>query len=107
MIPKDVHKRRCILTVPAFDKPYKQNSQYYSYYGIKSKKTCDALKEKLSTPKSSEEYKKNITSIYEKAAEGQASSIKKTLDYRLFKAKKPKAVVFDHGDTLESAPFKI
>lgn len=107
MIPKEFHQRRCILSVPSFDKPYAQNKAYYAHYGIKSEKTFDALKEKLNTPKNSEEYKKNITTIFEKAAEGQASSIKKTLDYRLFKAKKPKAVVYDHGDTLESAPFKI
>ena len=107
MIPKDFHKRRCILSVPSLDKSYAQNKAYYAHYGIKSEKTFDALKEKLNTPKNSEEYKKNITSIYEKAAEGQALSIKKTLDYRLFKAKKSKAVVYDHGNTLESTPFKI
>lgn len=107
MIPKKFHKRRCVLSLPSFDKPYQQNKAYFSHYGIKSEKTYKAIKEQLISPKSSEDYKKNITLVSEKAAEGQAASIKKTLDCRLFREKKPKLVVFDHGDTLESIPFAL
>lgn len=107
MIPKKFHERRCILSLPSLDKPYSQNKTYFSHYGIKSEKSYKAIKESLNKPKSSDDYKTNITLLSEKAAEGQASKIKKTLDCRLFRENKPKVVVFDHGDTLESIPFTM
>lgn len=107
MIPKKFHELRCILSLPAFDKSFKQNKGYYHQYGIKSEKTFNELKKQLFISKKTAEYKTNITSISEKAAQGQASSIKKTLDFRLFKAEKPTVVVFDHGDKLESKLIKV
>lgn len=107
MIPKAFHERRCVLSLPSFDKPYQQNKTYFANYGIKSPKIYSAIKKQLTTPQGSEEYKKNITALCEQAAQGQASRIKKTLDCRLFKQNQSEIAVYDHGKTLQATPFKI
>lgn len=110
MIPKAYHKNRFILSVPRFDLSYEGNKQYFLNYGITTKRVYSSIKQEVvSLPKAkkSDEYKNTINKVVEKAANAQSAMIKKTIDYRLFKSKKSKAVVFDHGDKLDAQPFQL
>ncbi|MFA5959013.1 MAG: hypothetical protein WC785_00675 [Tatlockia sp.] len=101
-IPVEFHERRYIISLPALNMAY---STELSKYGIASRRAYNMTKEKIrSLPanKHSDEYKREINSITEKTATAQASLIEQTTHYRLFKAKKPKVAVYDHGEKLSS-----
>lgn len=108
LIPKKYNIRRCIISLPSFDKPYDKDQ--LSRYGISSKTAYNNLKatiQALPANKKSDNYKSTLNSITEKAAAQQAGIIEKTTHCRLFREDKPKVVVYDHGDKLKSTPFKL
>jgi hypothetical protein len=107
MIPAKFHERRYILSMPSLDKDY---SSDFSEYGINSCSAYNKLRETIRTfpkNKASEAYKEKINKITEKAATAQATFIEKTIQYRLFKSKKPKVMVYDHGTELSSTIFTL
>ncbi len=109
MISKEYHLRRCIIGLPSFDKSYKGNKNYFAHYGITSKELYITHKENIQglRSKKDDKYKKVINSLTESTANAQAEIIEKTTHCRLFRSKKPKVIVYDHGSKLKAMPFKI
>ncbi len=109
MIPAKYHQRRCIISLPNFEKPFDNNKSYFASHNISkimyNKYKCQLLK----LPKSSmtDEHSKVINSITEKTSNHQANRIEKTAHCRLFREPDKKVVAYDHGDKLSEQTLTL
>lgn len=109
MIPVKYHKRRCIISLPNFQKSYDQHKRYFENHGI-SKIMYNRYKNTLRiSPENSlsEVHEKLVNSITERSSERQAERIKNTAHCRLFREDDRKIVAHDHGDSIALQEFNL
>ncbi|MDX2345349.1 MAG: hypothetical protein QNK11_00545 [Legionella sp.] len=109
MIPQKYHLSRTMISLPSFHLPYNTaNKAYFSSYGItKAMHTKYKAAIFSSTDKASDAYQKIINPLTERTVKQQVSTVEATAQHRLFKSDIPKAIVYNHGNSLQAVPFKL